>query len=323
MLPLWLLTLIALALLGWVAYCFARAHRGARILWLGRGLVVLGLIGALLRPGVGSVPTEVADESVDVLFAIDMSASSAAQDWDDGRPRFEGMMDDVEALAQQHPGARYSLVSFGSTAAQRLPFTTDATALQQAVRMMTPEDTRYSQGTSIGVAADLVEEILSSAAKEYPDRVRVVYYLGDGEHTAEEQPDSFADSAGLIEGGAVLGYGTAVGGAMLEYDRYGTTGEYVQDRSGRDAISQIEEANLEQVAAELEVPYQRRAASEPLDAAEVDPGRGQRLDGGSTQTTSFPLYWVFALFVSGWLLVEVWVLARAARELREARERIG
>lgn len=320
MLPGWLLVAIGILLLGWVVFCFRRASRRARMLWLGRGVMVIALIGALSRPGIGSAPTEVADESVDVLFVLDTSASVAAEDWQDGATRLDGMREDIEQLAEQHPGARYSLVSFGSSAVQRLPFTTDASALQHSISTLQPEPSQYSSGTSVGAAADLVGEILESAASEYPDRVRVVYYLGDGEHTADGEPESFAGSADLVQGGAVFGYGTAAGGRMLEYDRYGPTGEYIQNRDEEDAISQLEEERLAQIAAQLELEYRLRTAAEPVAAAQIDPGRGQSLDGSTTQLTSQPLYWVFALVVLAWLLVEVWVLGRAGRELRRARE---
>ncbi|KAB1643596.1 vWA domain-containing protein [Gulosibacter chungangensis] len=320
MLPVWLLVVIGAVLLGWVGYCLVRAPRRARMLWLGRGVMVLALIGALLRPGIGAVATEVADESVDVLFVVDTSASAAAEDWASSEPRLAGMQSDIASLAQQHPGARYSLVSFGSGAVQRLPFTTDVSALEHAVYSLQPEELLFASGTSIGAAAELVTEILSSAAREYPDRVRVVYYLGDGEQTADGAPESFADSADLLQGGAVLGYGTSEGGRMLEYDRYGSTGSYVRGIGGEEAISRIEEANLQDIAEQLEVPYTLRTAAEGPLAAEVDPGRGQSLDGAATQLTTFPLYWVFALIVLVFLLIEVWALGRAARELRDARE---
>lgn len=320
MLPVWLLAVIGLLLLAWVAYCLIRAQRRARMLWLGRGVMVLALIGALLRPGIGAVATEVADESVDVLFVVDMSASAAAEDWNGDAPRYEGMQADIEALAAQHPGARYSLVSFGSTAVQRLPFTTDASALGHAVGSLQPEELLFASGSSIGAAAELVEDILDSAATEYPDRVRVMYYLGDGEHTAEEGPETFGDSADLIQGGAVFGYGTTAGGRMIEYDRYGSTGSYATDNQGQEAISQLEEVNLEDIAEQLNVPYTLRTAADSAVAAEVDPGRGQSLDGAATQLTTFPLYWIFALVVLVFLLIEVWALGRAASELRDARE---
>lgn len=320
MLPVWVLLALGIAMLVWIAYCLVHASRQARMLWLGRGIMVLALVAALFRPGIGAVPTEVADESVDVLFVVDTSASSAAEDWGGNQPRLKGMKEDIEALAQRHPGARYSLVNFGSIAAQRLPFTTDATALEQSIQSLIPDDARYSAGTSIGAAAALVEEILDSAAKQYPDRVRVVYYLGDGEQTADGEPESFVDSADLVQGGAVLGYGTTVGGRMIAYDQYGPTGTYVRDTEGHAAVSEIEEENLEIIASQLRVSYQLRTSADPPVAAEVDPGRGQKLDGGSTQLTTFPLYWTLALIVLSWLIVEVWVLGRAARELRDARE---
>lgn len=320
LLPLWVLIITGLLLLAWVGYCFVQANRRVRMLWLGRAGMVIALFCALLRPGIGSVPTEVADESVDVLFVVDMSASAAAEDWDAALPRLEGMRQDIASLAQQHPGARYSIVSFGSSAVQRLPFTTDATALEQSLSTMLPEESRFSSGTSVSAPVDLVTAILESAATDYPDRARVVYYLGDGEQTADEQPASFTSVGGLIQGGSVLGYGTVEGGRMIEYDRYGPTGDYITTRDGDEAISELEEENLVTIADQLAVPYELRSAADDVTAAEVNPGRGQSLDNAATQLTTFPLYWIFGLVVLSWLFVEVWALGRTAGELRAARE---
>ncbi|SJM48405.1 VWA domain-containing protein [Gulosibacter sp. 10] len=317
-----LLLLAAAALLAWAGYCAFRADRRARLRWLGRIAMVAALVVALARPGIGQVSAEVADESVDVLFVVDTSASIAAQDWDGEASRLDGVVEDIGELAAQHAGARYSVVTFGSYAVQRLPFTTDATALGNALDRLQPESVQNAQGSSIGAAAPLVEEVLDGARRDYPDRVRVVYYLGDGEQTAAGEIESFADSAELIQGGAVLGYGTEAGGRMPEYGEFGPTGSFVKDRNYEDAVSRIDEGNLEAVAEELDVPYAPRSADAPVEAAEVDASRGQSLDSSSTQLTTFPLYWVFALVVLGWLLLEGWFLGRAANELRSAREMI-
>lgn len=322
MLPGWLLVVIALALLAWVVLNFFRSDRRARLMWVGRAVMVLALVAALARPGVGTVSVDIADESVDVLFVLDMSASSAAEDWDGTQERLEGMVADVEELASQHPGARYSLVTFGSYGVQRLPFTTDASALVHLLERLQPESAMYAQGTSVGAGAGLVEDILDGASLDYPDRARVLYYLGDGEQTAPEEPESFADSVDLIQGGAVFGYGTSIGATMPEYDEFGATGADVLDREGNPAISRLDEDNLIDIADQLDVRYEWRSADSPIGASEVDVGRGQSLDATSSLITTFPLYWVFALIVLAWLLVELWLLGRLTNELRTERERI-
>ena len=314
MLPLWLLALIAVVLVGYCAFAAARAPRGARALWAGRALLPLALVAALLRPGVGAVPIAGASTSLDVVFVVDLSASTSAEDWSGVQPRLEGMRADVAALAEHHAGARFALITFDSTAVQRLPFTTDASALGQAMRTLVVQDPDYASGTSIGAGAELLERVLRAAADRDAERMRVVYYLGDGEQTAEREPDDYADSAELVQGGSVLGYGTSRGGRMADP---WNSGSYLQDRSGGVARSRIDEDRLRAVANELRVGYQLREAGSAPVPAEVDPARGVDLEHGTT--TTFPLYWLPALVVVVWMLVEAGRLVGVAGELRRAR----
>ena len=309
-----------LALAGLCVWGLVRAgSRGARAGW-GLRLAVALLIGiACLRPGIGSHSAQTAQSEVDVLFVVDTTASMVAEDWG-GAPRFEGVKADIAQLALAHPGARYSLITFDAAAVQRLPFTSDATALQSSVDTLRPEITLYSAGSSITISNTLVNRVLKQAAEQHPDRARIVYYLGDGEQTSEKEPGSFADAGTHLDGGAVLGYGTAQGGPMRE-----TTGSfdtsapgYIQAPGGGNAISKIDEANLQSIAEQLGVAYQLRTPGEPVTAAGVDPAK---LDGGAGPDveTAFELYWIFAIAAFVLLLREVWLNVRSVRELQAAR----
>ena len=319
MLPGWVLAAIAAMLLGYCAFAAVRAPRGARAMWAGRAAMSLALVAALLRPGVGAVPAAAASTGLDVVFVVDLSASSTAEDWNGVEPRLEGMRADVAALAEHHAGARFALITFDSTAVQRLPFTTDASALAQGMRTLVAQVPGYSAGSSIGAAAPLLERVLAAAAERDEERMRVVYYLGDGEETARGEREHYDAVAELIQGGAVLGYGTARGGRMADPNPWGGGG-YVLDRQGGEARSMIDEAALQQVAAELRVDLQVREAGEPPVPADVDPARGVVAAGDST--TTFPLYWVPALGVVAWMLVEAARLVAVGGELRRARRGI-
>ena len=67
-----------------------------------------------------------------------------------------------------------------------------------------------------------------------PERGRVVFYLGDGEQTAADPPTPFDIDKRLINGGAVLGYGTTEGGRMkATRSRFDTTRDYIKDPDDR------------------------------------------------------------------------------------------
>lgn len=316
-----LLTLVGLALVAVVIAGMMRGGKRTRLLWLGRLIMVFAIIGAILRPGVGSVATSAANTELDVVFVVDLSGSSAAEDWGDRQPRLEGMRADVAELAVAHAGARYALITFDSKAQYRLPFTTDATALEKAMQLAQPQPSYRSWGSSIGAGAGMLEEVLASAYDYNPDRMRVVYYLGDGEMTSDQTPERYDGATDLIQGGAVLGYGTSQGGPMRDSDPYGYH-EYIRDARGQEGISVIDEDALQEIADDLGVEYQHRDAETPVDVAPVDPGRGAGAEerGG---VSTFPIYWTFALVIVAWMLVEIWWLVRNTRELRTAKEVIS
>nr|WP_082775316.1 VWA domain-containing protein [Pseudoclavibacter helvolus] len=318
-LPAFVLVIFGIALLGFGIFALVRAtDRRRRINWALRlaacGLIVL----AAFRPGIGSAPAPNLQSEVDVLFVVDTTASMVAEDWD-GAPRLEGVKADISALASAHEGARFGLVTFDAAAVQRLPFTADTTALDALLQTLRPEVTQYSRGSSISIAEPLVKDVLDAASEAEPERARVVYYLGDGEQTADTEPDSFSDLAGYLAGGAVLGYGTEAGGPMKETAGTLETGEptYIVDAQGQQALSVIDTAALQQIADELGVPLETRAPGTEVVAAEVDSTRVTQTKGSAE--TAFEVYWILASAAFLLLLRDVWESVKHFIELSRAR----
>lgn len=317
--PAWLLVLITLALVGLCVWRIVRSpSRVRRVDWLLRALVAVLIGVACLRPGIGTQTVQAQQSELDVVFVVDTTASMNAEDWNGG-PRLDGAKQDIADLAVAHAGARFALITFDSIAVQRLPFTTDATALQSSLETLRPEITMYSGGSSITVANRLLNQVLSDAEAQGPERARVVYYLGDGEHTSEQEPESFTQAAGKVDGGAVLGYGTAEGGPMLETlgNFSSETPDYITTSTGETAISRIDETNLAAIAGQLGITYQLRSPGTPIDVAAVTIDSSTH--AGADVETAFDLYWILAIAAFVLLLREVWVNVRGAAELRSAR----
>ncbi len=187
----------------------------SRGLWALRlGMIVVVFV-MLLRPGIPGGTSETLATDTDVVIVVDTTASIVAEDWAGDRPRIDGVRADVQAIVDEYPGARFALISFDAAAQLRLPLTTDATALISSLDVLRPEVTDQSRGSSIGIANRMLADTLAAAAEASPERGRMVFYLGDGEQTASSEPESFASSAKYVDGGAVLGYGTAVTTAPL------------------------------------------------------------------------------------------------------------
>jgi len=321
--PIWpwpLVILVTLAIIGFAVWSLVTSTtRNQRIGWIIRTVAVL-LIGlACLRPGIGQTSSESVQRAVDVVFVVDVTSSMAAEDWDGEKQRLEGVRADIHALTEAHAGARFSLITFSSDAQQRLPFTSDASAVIAAADSLVTEITRYSRGSSIGIAASTLQGVLENAHEKDPTRARVVYYLGDGEQTAATDPESFAGSAQFVTAGSVLGYGTANGGRMLENTGLTSTQSprYIRDGS-RDAVSKIDEAALKTIAGQLGVEYQHREANSApvpanVDAAEVIADRPLDVE------YAFEVYWMLTIAAFALLLWDVWRMTDGIMQLRASR----
>ena len=351
-LPWWLLlpvAVAALAFLGWRLYrgaataARAAGYRGARVSirpWLRRTVLVLLLLGAALRPGLAGGTAQAATADLNVFFVVDTTTSMVAEDYGNAEPRMAGVRRDIAAVAEELPGARFSVITFDTKAHVRMPLTTDTLALETITSVLEPQVTAYAKGSSITAARKVLAERLTAARQSHPERPRLVYYFGDGEHTSAKEPETMDLENGLVAGGAVLGYGTAGGGRMREntgqdYGGGSAAGEgapYVQDSSGGagggalpgDALSRIDEGRLRQVAGQLGVPYVHRSAGDPVapmmqDARPAVPEFRGQLDhaaGDGSLPARTELYWVLAAGAFALGLGEARVIIRQLRELR-------
>jgi Ca-activated chloride channel homolog len=329
--PVALLVVVAIVLVAFAVVQLVRAAtRGVRVSWLLRILMVLLFVIVASRPAIaGSTQGPSASGGLEVYFAVDTTSSVAAEDYDGDEPRLTGVKADVAAIAAQLVGAQYSLVTFDSSAVQRVPLTTDVTALQSAASVLTQEVTTYSKGSSVDEAVPLLTSLLKASKKANPGDRRVLFYLGDGEQTASTAPGSFAALAPYLDGGGVLGYGTTAGGRMLEFNGFnGFTDEqqssknYIQDTTQSpptDALSKIDETELRTIATQLGVSYTHRTA--PGDVAALVSG----IDVGKLAVSPgkpggpFELYWIFAIPLGLLVLVEFVRLSAVVRELRPPR----
>ncbi|MBN6191361.1 VWA domain-containing protein [Microbacterium sp. K35] len=301
-----------------------RAIAAHRSLWALRLLMVLACFAMLLRPGIPGGATQTLATDTDVVLVVDTTASIVAEDWDEGSPRLDGVRADVRELVAQYPGARFALITSDASAQLRMPLTTDTTALIGSLDVLRPEVTSQSRGSSIGVAAGLLEDTLRSAAEASPDRSRMVFYLGDGEQTTGTTPESFDKSAKYTDAGAVFGYGTAEGGPMRVTSGgvSGGEGEYIQ-YEGSDALSVIDEQNLQTVAEQLGVEYQHRTADTEPVLPEAPSTTTSYAESGEVGNVT-ELYWIAALVLLALLGVELLratTLIARLRGLAPARRR--
>ncbi len=236
-----------------------------RVAWLRRALMVLLLAVVALRPVTPLEGEQTERMNANVFFVVDRTGSMNAEDYADGKPRLEGVKADLLQIMSMTEGARYSIIGFDSVAAEQLPLTTDAGAARAWVETLTTEPTAYSKGSNVDRPRDTLHRAITETRREDPDSYILVYFLSDGENTDGRDAEPFGQLNSSIDGGAVLGYGTAEGGRMKAQGGP-EDGKYITDSSGAEGLSKIDEAQLKKLAADMGVPYLHRTDPEaPID----------------------------------------------------------
>ncbi len=287
--------------------------------WLRRG-AIFALIAFM---GFGPAVLEETSESVrinlDVYLVVDRTGSMAAEDYQDEQPRLEGVRSDIATLTEELSGARFSVVSFDSTASRQLPLTTDVGALRDWARTMNQEITIYSSGSNLNRVISDLTILLERGRENNPLNKQFVFIMSDGENTSDEPRAEFTHLASLVDGGAVLGYGTTEGARMKRYDPLLNDDSYILDHSGSSptvAISTIDETELQAVASELGIEYVHR--TKPGTLASVTAGLESELvatQGSRAVMIPQLIVWPFAALACFFML---WELAAATSRMSKA-----
>ena len=284
-----------------------------------RGLIAVALFCVAIGPSIyGPADRTTFNSSNDVFIVLDTTGSVSAEDYDGEKTRLEGMRADVAQIIEHFAGARFSLITFDAVPLIRLPLTRDTNAVVSAMEVVQPEMTLYSHGSSISVAKDLLAQTLEDAEDAEPEHRRIVFYLGDGEQTAAEEPESFADAGEFTNAGIVLGYGTEEGGPMRSnaglYTDEDEEPEYIMDRSDYPytvAKSKIDEGNLKDIAEQLGISYAHRTTADPIPGIDAIEDLADESLTEEDARSIIPLYWIFALAAFVLLLWEAALVAIA------------
>ena len=309
--PFWPAFVVAAAALVWMLLLVARGRRDRRT-WRRLAAVVL-VLAMSLRPAFGTTRAEAQASDLDVLLLVDRTLSMAAEDYDGGRTRMEGVKSDIKQLMTTYAGARFAVMSFTHESYLEVAFTSDTAALQSFVDVMFPVERAYGAGSRVDVAVEHATELLDRVTKQQPDRRRVVVYLGDGEQTSKDARTSFAALKPSLSGALVLGYGTREGGRMKSSP--GSSSYVYDDTTRKEALSVIDETTLKQIAEELGGSYAHRSAPGGTISLQVTSGSGG-LQSAGPLTARNDLTWALALVLLIPVLWELWETATSARATR-------
>lgn len=328
----WLL--VPMALLGFSALgylLYNQYKHGSKLelfAWIRRTALFVLLVLMLLGPSIPGGSSAPGVANLDVVIAVDTTSSMGAQDYAGSKLRLDGAKQDILALAEKLRGAHFAVITFDSKANVALPFTSDSGSFTSAIQSINREIYGTSKGSSIDKPIDTIKQQLTNSKTAHPERGRLLFYLGDGEQTIKSDVKSFKDLAPLVQGGGVLGYGTAEGSKMLRYtglddtksDQYvnvldSTTKKFVP------AVSKIDETALQKIAAELSVTYHNRNKGGTVDGVYSHSQAQLLIDKSKRVVHYLNLYWLVAIPLAGLLFWE-WqkVLLLVIQFFREERK---
>lgn len=288
-----------------------------------RSSAMIALIVAIsLDPAVAGGQVAAIRADANVLFVVDTTGSMAAEDFDGGRPRLDAVRADIMSLVGAFPGAHFSVITFDSKSRIVLPWTTDIGAVDTAVSLLRQERTMYARGSRLDLAVPTMARSLPRADEDGGGGYDVVFFISDGEQTADASTPSLGALRRAVSAGAVLGYGTSDGGRMRLYTgREAALDQYLVDNeTGEEAVSRIDEDTLVALAADLGVAYLHRTEPGGLDRFAGEVADGARKDLGGVRDGDRRLYWIAAF---GLVALALWQMSATALEIAEARRAIG
>ena len=237
-------------------------------------LMVILLFAINLRPMYISSEIKVIRQKLNCycIIVLDDTLSMMADDVDDyvgdnPKTRMDRAKEDIDYITKNLVGAKFCIVDFNNDANLICPFTDDNKYIKDSVDAIYPLVDYHATGTNLNCCKKLLGQMINDA-KLLNDGHVVVYFLSDGENTDDHRLDNFSDIAEGIEGGAILGYGTAKGGQMTYHDDLHNEDVLVEDKRDypyKPAVSKIDEKNLKSLSLDLGIEYIHMDESEDLD----------------------------------------------------------
>ncbi len=249
-------------------------------------------------------------KNLDVLFVVDTTISMWAEDYDGKDPRMEGVLEDTEYIIDELSGSNFGLIRFDNRSQILAPFTQDHETVKDAFSTIKQPDVYYAKGSSLNKCYDEMKELLeSSNMKE--DRLTIVFFISDGEITDGSELMSFAELEPYVDAGAVLGYGTDKGGVMST----GSWGSHVRDpETNDDAISKIDENNLQKVATDLDIDYIHMKSTNNVKYLVESIKNGSSLTIEKSDSVSYEdTYYIYAVALLVMLIIELIIFVRRGK----------
>ncbi|MDR3116631.1 MAG: VWA domain-containing protein [Bifidobacteriaceae bacterium] len=279
--PLWLMIPLSFLVLFGLIFIFIKSYQikrdfvatDAKIYdWLRRAIILVFVLLIIWGPSFQVGENLEPRVQNNVLFVVDRTGSMNAEDFSDNKTRLDGAKEDMKKIISLYNDAQFGLISFDSVAQTQVPFTYDSIGVTSYIDALTPQITKYSQGSKINISVSEISDDLRQAKNSNSRSKNYIYFLSDGENNVGDNytnPDLaiFQGLQGVVDGGAVVGYGSMQGAKIKPYnfnsqsDRVGQNqnveiSQFLKDpKTGQDAISKINPLVLENIAKILNLQY--------------------------------------------------------------------
>ena len=228
-------------------------------------LLCLSVFPIAARPMIRNKDIQYARPNLDVLFVLDTTMSMWAEDYQNDS-RMSGAIETMEFIMEEMGGSSFALITFGDKSEVKMPITQDAQSIDDVIKALRKPSRWLAGGTSLNSPFENMEYMLSHMGKE-EGHERIVFILSDGEITVDEEKIDFQDMASMIDGGAVLGFGTKKGAPIT--DEYGVN--LFDYDTCSDAVTCLDMDSLNDLADELEIDCiqmkNRKDVSEVIEKA--------------------------------------------------------
>jgi Ca-activated chloride channel family protein len=247
-------------------------------------------------------------KGVDVMLVLDVSKSMLARDIKPSR--LERAKQFLLRLADQLPNDRIGLVLFAGRAYLQMPLTTDHGAARMYIQEASP-DVVPTQGTVIAEALRMANTAFNGKERKY----KSIVLVSDGE---DHDPDAAKVARQLAEDGVLVntvGIGSPEGSPIEDP----ATGELKKDQEGHTVMSKLNEAELQQLAAETNGAYLRlNNVEDALITMTQQLENAEKKDMSDAEFIDYKSYFQWFVAAAIVLLLAEFLLAERRRGVRVA-----
>ncbi|WP_138430241.1 vWA domain-containing protein [Fodinibius saliphilus] len=223
------------------------------------------LIIAAAGPKLGTEVREVKRQGVDLLIALDLSASMNAEDVKPSR--LEKAKYEITRLIDRLNGDRVGLIVFTGEAYLQSPMTLDYSALRLFLNIA-ETDQMPSSTTNFSAAMETASEAFGSIEEDKKTKAAKVFMIiSDGENHGDSYDEALQQLKEQNVSTYTLGIGSDAGGTIPLYDDSGSLMGYKRDESGKVITSKLESQVLRSIAEKGDGNYYEiRSGGSGIDA---------------------------------------------------------